>query len=426
MKNAVILFVVLSVCTLHSFAHTENVFIQRSYWKKQPSIEKIQEDMARGNDISELGGHKFDAVTWAILEKNPLETISFLLDQEGNEPNKITHDQRTYVFWAAYKGNYELMLDLIQRGARMDLKDQFGYSVLTFSAVTGQTDQRVYDLCITHGAQIATEKNSKGADVLLMVSPFLESQDQLDYFLNKGLNLKTKDNEGNNLFVYAASTGNQFMMKKALEVGLSANVNNGKAAYFAAKGTRFKKNDANTFKFLKKQGVSFQFLDQEGNNLLHILASKRNYSDGIKYLVDEGVDLNAQNSEGKTPLMIAMESTTPENIRLLAEMGADFSISDKDGNTAIHAAIKNDDHTIIPFILSEYSEGINTSNNNGLTPLHFAAMTATDFSPLKQLIEHGADVTIKTPFDESVYDLAKENEQLNLTDEQLNSLKNEN
>lgn len=426
MKKSLILFIVVAFSSLNCFTQSENVFIQRSYWKEQPSIEKIQEDMAKGNDISELDGHKFDAVTWAILEKNPLQTISFLLEQDGNEPNKLTHDQRTYVFWAAYTGEYELMLYLIDNGARMDHKDQFGYSVMTFSAVIGQTDHRIYDLCIKHGAQITAEKNSKGADVLLMVSPYLENQEQLDYFIGKGLNLKTKDDEGNNIFVYAASTGNQFIMTKALEAGLPTNLNNGKAAYFAAKGTRFKKNDSNTFNYLKEQGVSFQYVDQEGNNLLHVLTSKRNYSDGLKYLVNEGLDINARNSEGITPLLIAVENSSTENIRLLTSLGAEFSISDNDGNTALHIAIKNDNEDVIDLVLAENQKAINETNINGLTPLHSAAMTVQNIEVLEKLVSKGADTSIKTPFGESAYDLAKENEQLNLTDEQLKFLRNEN
>lgn len=404
----------------------ENVFLKREYWKANPDISTIKKDIQQGHDISALDGHKFDAVTWAILEKNSKEIISFLLDQRGNEPNKITHDRRTYVFWAAYKGEYALMLDLIERGARMDLKDQFGYSVMTFSAVTGQTDQQIYDLCIAHGAKITSETNDNGADVLLMVSPYLENEKQLNYFISKGLNMQTKDKEGNNVFVYAASQGNEFMMSKALEAGLKANVNNGKAAYYAAKGTRSNKNDSKTFAFLKQHGVTFQYVDEEGNNLLHILVSKKNYKDGIEYLVNEGVDVNAQNSDGKTPLLIAIENTSSENIRALTALGANYNISDADGNTAIHAAVKNGNDNVLDLVLSEYNQVINEPNKNGLTPLHVAAMTAYNFASLEILIANGADLSIKTTFDETVFDLAKENEQLNLTDEQLNALKNEN
>ena len=55
---------------------------------------------------------------------------------------------------------------------------------------------------------------------------------------------------------------------------------------------------------------------------------------------------------------------------------------------------------------------INAKNNEGNTALHIAAMKAKDAEILKFLIEQGADVKATTDFDESVYDLASENELL--------------
>ena len=57
-----------------------------------------------------------------------------------------------------------------------------------------------------------------------------------------------------------------------------------------------------------------------------------------------------------------------------------------------------------------FDQEINLKNDNGLTPLHLAAMKSKDNKVLKTLIESGADTALLTDFDESVYDLAKENE----------------
>lgn len=425
MKKIIIVLSLVVICS-SILAQKEggNIFIERSYWKVKPSISTIKKDIEKGHDIAALDGHMFDAVTWAILENNSMETLSFLLDQKGNEPNKLTHDQRTYVFWAAYKGQYKLMLDLIERGARMDILDQFGYSVMTFSAVTGQTDHRIYDLCQQYGEDITTAQNAKGADVLLMISPFLTNQHQLDYFLNKGLNLETKDSEGNNIFVYASGTGNKFMMNKALDAGLSPNANNGAAAYFAAKGTRFIKNDASIFRFLKKHNVSFDYTDEEGNNLMHILAMKNNFSNAIQFLKNEGVDLNTKNIDGHTPLLIAVEKGSLDGVEVLLSLGANPKIIDEKGNTVFHLAIDHSD--VMDALLTLNNQAINQRNENGLIPLHVAAMKSDNLELLKKLLKNGADNSILTPFGESAYDLAKENELLNTSKDKLKFLKHEN
>ena len=65
---------------------------------------------------------------------------------------------------------------------------------------------------------------------------------------------------------------------------------------------------------------------------------------------------------------------------------------------------------------------VNQKNDEGLTPLHIAAMKAKDTDILKFLIAQGADKALKTEFDESVYDLAKENELLQKQNVELNFL----
>lgn len=427
MRKRVLLSVLLSVAlTVTTFGQGENVFINRSYWKEQPSIEKIKADIEKGNAIAELDGHHFDGTTWAILEGLPDETISFLLDQEGNGVNKLTHDQRTYVFWAAYKGRYDLMLELIERGARMDIEDQFGYSVLTFSAVTGQLDTRIYDLCAKHGAEIAQETNKSGANVLLMLSPFIKHKVQLDYFLSKGLSISSVDDSGNNIFCYAASSGNEFMAQKAIDAGLNVNANNGAAAYFAAKGLRSHKNNKSTFQLLKEQGVSFAHLDADNNNLLHVLAQNKNVGDAFTYLVQQGLNINARNSKNQTPLLIAADWADETTIKQIVRIGGLTDLVDEEGNSALHLSVKNKNEGAVVYLLKGMKTMINVPNEEGMTPLLSLAMKTNSVSRLRLYVEHGANISDKTPFGETVYQLATENELLAGYHDELTFLNDEN
>jgi ankyrin repeat protein len=55
---------------------------------------------------------------------------------------------------------------------------------------------------------------------------------------------------------------------------------------------------------------------------------------------------------------------------------------------------------------------VNQQNKEGISPLHIAAMKAKNTKILKYLLSIGADKSQKTAFEESVYDLASENEVL--------------
>jgi len=98
---------------------------------------------------------------------------------------------------------------------------------------------------------------------------------------------------------------------------------------------------------------SIEYLESKGQNVYG-----ENYSDGtllhyacragnslvINYLVTErNVDVNAINSDGRTPLICLMFPVAPKSIddlMLLLEYGADTTIVDNDGYTAYDYAIK--------------------------------------------------------------------------------------
>ncbi|UJH66457.1 hypothetical protein [Allomuricauda sp. SCSIO 65647] len=41
----------------------DNIFLQRDFWKSNPSITQIEEAISQGNDVAELNEHMFDAVS---------------------------------------------------------------------------------------------------------------------------------------------------------------------------------------------------------------------------------------------------------------------------------------------------------------------------------------------------------------------------
>jgi len=121
--------------TISAFAQrpqqkSSNPFLDRDFWETKPSIEKIEATQKEGHSLTEANGGGFDATTFAIFSGNSLETIAFLLSQ-GNDVNKRTHDSRTYVFWAASRGNLEAVKYLVEKGSKLDLVDSHGYGPLS-------------------------------------------------------------------------------------------------------------------------------------------------------------------------------------------------------------------------------------------------------------------------------------------------------
>ncbi|XP_074026515.1 uncharacterized protein isoform X2 [Leptinotarsa decemlineata] len=68
-----------------------------------------------------------------------------------------------------------------------------------------------------------------------------------------------------------------------------------------------------------------------------------------------------------------------------------LSGKDSNGLTPLHKAVGLDKKKIAEFILQEYPECINSCDNDGRTPLHYAALVKDDGTMTKFLIQHGAD-----------------------------------
>ncbi|MEM8895147.1 MAG: ankyrin repeat domain-containing protein, partial [Bacteroidota bacterium] len=441
----------------------------------------------------------FDATGYAILEKLPLETIKYLLSQ-GNDVNKLTHDARTYIFWAAYKSNIPLMDYLIEQGAKTDLVDQHGYSLFMFTAVTAQENEEVYEYIMKLGADPMKERDREGRNALLAYASATKTGDMLDYFIDLGLDVNSVDEDGNGIFNQAAKTGNQELLERLIsQYKVDTNPNkktNENAILFASR--RFSRSGEETsisyYKYLERLGLDPKVVSTSGNTVLQNLARRSNSAELYNYFIDKGVNVDQVDDEGNNALINAASRKSQELIALLAEnttdinvknkeglsaftralkyndleiakylvdRGADTDISDrkgydlgyhlvdafrgdmesfkekmdylvslgydplsvqKDGSTLLHAAV-NKEHMELVKEVAEMGIDINAKDESGQTVLHYAAMQADDLELLRLLVEAGADKDITTEFDESAYDLALTNEQLNAGDEDMDFLR---
>tara|TARA_B100000809_G_C15113776_1_gene521625 strand:- start:443 stop:1936 length:1494 start_codon:yes stop_codon:yes gene_type:complete len=465
----------------------ENVFHSRDFWKANPSLEQIDLAIAEGNDPSALNENAFDGVVFALLEKTDATTIKYLLSLEGNGIEKRTHDSRTYIFWAAYKGNINIMQYLLDKGAVINSRDSHGNTPVTFAAATGQKSETVYDLFEKNGAVLYQEKNEDEVGVLFLIAPYLENESKLAYFQNKGFIIHDKDPKGNTIFNHAAKSGNIDFLKLLIKKGLSPTVLNkegGNAILYASQGTRKHQNTIGTYQFLEAVGVKVNVVGDRGRNPLHAIAYKSKDISVFKYFIDKGVVVNLQDNGGDTPFMNAANSNDLKVVQFLSAYVKDFNTKDENGRSALAMAVNRNTVAIVKFLLDkgadihtkdakgnsltyylldtfnkkdpkefdaklmllqEYglslnqtqSDGntlfhvatqrnnlallerlanfdidVNIKNSEGYTALQIAAMKAEDDAIIKYLLAQGADKTVMTDFDETIFDLASENELL--------------
>ena len=207
-----ILITLVCIASTWMYAQMNNTLLDNDFWKNKPNVQIVEAEIKKGNSPVEFNDNKFDAVSVAILNEAPLETIKYLIKQKGNEINKLTHDNRIYLHWAAFKGNTELIKYLIDKKSDINIEDSHGLTPLVFAANAGQTNIEIYRLFFNAGVNPKT-KYKNGTNILLLAIPY-DSDLRLTAFLqSKGLSLSDTDDKGNTVFDYATKKGNVDLLK---------------------------------------------------------------------------------------------------------------------------------------------------------------------------------------------------------------------
>jgi len=91
----------------------------------------------------------------------------------------------------------------------------------------------------------------------------------------------------------------------------------------------------------------------------------------VKRLVEQGTNINKQNDNGVTPLLIACQNGHETIAKYLVEHGADMDKEDINGVTPLFVACKNGYEAIVKYLV-ENGVDINKGDNFGVTPLNIA------------------------------------------------------
>lgn len=420
MKKLSIVFFAMMYFSSHA---QTNVFLDQSFWKSNPDTAAIRAEIVKGSSPSQLNANSFDAVVTAINANTSFENVKFLLDQKGNDVNKLTHDGRTYIFWAASRGNVELMEHLIAKGAKVNQVDNHGYSVINFAAVGGQQNTKVYDLCLKNGADLKKDLSHEGANALLLAISNDKDFVLTNYFTSKGLDLKSVDAEGNTAFNYAARSGNIPLLKSLIEKGVKFNDN---AMILASAGSRSGSNTLEVYQYLESLKIKPTAVSKTGQNALHAIVRRPKQEEIVKYFLSKGVDINQADAEGNTPFMNAAASNSDVAfITTLTPSVKNINQVNGKGVSALAMAVRGNSADVVSLLLAKGADYkvVDATGDN------LAAYLIQSYSPqraemfpakMKLIQEKGLDLAAAQKNGNTLYHIALAKNDLTL----LKSLEN--
>jgi ankyrin repeat protein len=347
-----------------------NVLLDQSFWQGQPDVSKVKAEIEKGGSPSQLNAMSMDPVVIAINTQAPTSTIKFLIDQPGNSPDKLTHDGRTYLHWAANRGNVEVVDYLLAKGAKVNVIDSHGATPLLFAAGSGQPNTKIYDLLLAHGDNLKKNVNQDGASALLLAVANDKELTLTNYFVSKGLDLNTTDAAGNNAFNYAAKGGNIELLKTLVQKGIKPGP---QAMLMAAQSGGGRRGGASTgaglpvYQYLESLNVKPTTTSKSGENVLHYIVRKPNQTEIINYFLTKGVDVNQANEEGNTVLMSAAAVNRDTAVlAMLVSRSKNLNQANLKGETALAMAVRSNSPEVVSYLLGKGADvkAVDKKGNN--------------------------------------------------------------
>ncbi|MDD5139305.1 MAG: ankyrin repeat domain-containing protein [Verrucomicrobiales bacterium] len=132
--------------------------------------------------------------------------------------------------------------------------------------------------------------------------------------------------------------------------------------------------------------------DIYGNTPLHIAANGGSV-DELALLVDYKADVNAKSNNGGTPLLFASYANRQDEAEWLLAHKADINAKNDKGETPLQKAAALNNKDMVEMLLANKAD-VNAKDNDGMTPLHWAAKYAKK-DLVELLLTNKADINAR-------------------------------
>ena len=303
---------------------------------RTPLYEAVMNEVARGNGHHEPYIDDIDLCS-------PLDTMQLLLDR-GADPNAKQIDEETILHKAiGLRSSFDTIQLLLDRGADPNANQIDEETILHKAISSGEAYVR---LLLSTGANVNARNDRQQSilDLAVDVSDLM-----VDILVEYGVDLDATDTKGHTAILKAARKGRTRPVKTLIGCGANIHVR-----------------------------------DIAGQSVLHHLRSS---SDGtMRHLLMLGVDVNAIDEDGATPLDFAVRQDDNRKFKMLRELGAVFG---KTGAPSLIEAVTRENKELVDLLLHMGTDP-NTLGNSSLSAIS-SAVEKKDKEIAVALLKAGAD-----------------------------------
>jgi uncharacterized protein len=266
----------------------------------------------------------------AVQTRNTTAAIK-LIDQKVNV-NGTTSDGTTALHWAVHNADVDMVDRLIRAGANVNTRNEFGTTPMSEAVNVGDT--AVLEKLVKAGA----DPNAPLVDGMtpLMVIAKTTNVAAARVLLDNGANVNAKEQQRNQTALMWAAAQSQAEMvkefvKRGADLNARATVNNMSTASY---------NPAGLMEWPANVSAEPRAGGPLAGGLTALLyASREGCTECVKSMIAAGVDVNLQDPQGVTPLIMATQNLHFDTATVLIKAGADVNRWDLWGRTPLYMTV---------------------------------------------------------------------------------------
>lgn len=344
---------------------------------KRGSLPLVQKAIESGADPNTQDENS-DSIFFLALKKKNIKLINYLMSldinfsYQNNEKNSALH---LLSIW----GETKLAEDLYSKGGISDflnLPNTSGSAPLHL-AIQNKNSKFISWL-LTKSPDLNL-KNSDGTPPVLLAYEKKQTS-TIKELITAGAEPGATNLEGNNLLHIAVLNGDSKYVSSLVK-DLPILIDSSNISGMTPLMISVSKSNQSILNILWPLSSDKNRVDRDGNSLLHIAAISK-LEKFLKTMVESGLDLNAKNNAGSTPLMESIRANQTNNTRELLKLGANPNLASFT-DSPLEFAYKNKNFKIFKLLLES---GASADANTYGVPIIHTIIENNDLTNLKVLL----------------------------------------